>query len=120
MTDVFLRVGRCVLMVYVRGEKPYEAFLHPILPDVDWASLPDATLDILSAIPDLKIDTVNACNYDCVFCHSDFSARTKHLEVDDLATALSNDRFPNLQLITVGCAYEPLMGKDFERYPGAI
>ena len=41
-------------------------------------------------------------------------------EVEDFAEALLNDRFPHLQLITLGCAYEPLMGKDFERYPGAI
>lgn len=122
MTEVYrnLRVGRSVLMADMRAETRYHAFLYPVLPNVDWASLPEAPLDVLGAISDLKVDTVNACNYDCVFCHSDFSAKTKQLEVEDFADALGNGRFPLLQCITLGCAYEPLMGKYFEDYPDAI
>ena len=120
MPDLYLRVGRSVLIAYVRDEKPYEAFLYPTLPNVDQQSLLEAPLDILSAVPHLRIDTVNACNYDCVFCHSDFSAKIKQLEVEDFAEALVNNKFPQLECITLGCAYEPLMGKYFERYPGAI
>lgn len=115
-----LKVGQSILIAHPEHNGMREATLYPALPNMDQPSLPAAPPDVLASIPHLRIDTVNGCNLSCVFCHSNFSAKARHMEQQEFADALLGNRFANLKLITLGCAYEPLMGKNFETFPNAI
>ncbi|NWF56268.1 MAG: radical SAM protein [Syntrophaceae bacterium] len=98
----------------------YTATIYPALPGIDVHSLHEAESSVLHAIPHLRIDTVNACNLNCVFCHTDFSAGIKHMETDDFAFVMSPATLPCLKMITLGCAFEPLLGKHFDEFPSII
>jgi len=118
--EAVLRFGRSILIAQIEGDGPHDATLYPALANIDSSSLPDAPAPILGAIPHLRIDAVNACNFDCIFCHSDFNGRARQLGIDDFAEVVFSGGFADLQQITMGCAYEPLMGKHIERYPGVM
>jgi hypothetical protein len=118
---IYSRIGNLILIAVSNDNGTYSGTIYPALPNIEIESLPSGTASIISAISDLRIDTVNGCNLDCVFCHSDFSGKTRHLGSDDFAEAMSIiDSFASLSLITLGCAYEPLLGKHFEELPNQI
>lgn len=95
------------------------ASLYPMLANVNKESLPSIDRDILNSISHLRIDPVNACNARCIFCHSDFSSQARQLEIEEFAELMEND-FPNLTTLSIGCAFEPLMGKYFSEYVNYI
>lgn len=121
MSDVLhFRVGKSILLAESQTDQTFAATLYPALPNVDVERLPEAPPHVLRAIPHLRVDTVNGCNLECVFCHSDFSGKVAHLKADDFAEAIGGNKFANLQLLTFGCAYEPLLGRHFEDFPQAM
>jgi molybdenum cofactor biosynthesis enzyme MoaA len=111
-----LQIGAAVM---IADEIESFGSVYPSLPNVDQSALPVACDHDLAPISHLRFDPVSACNARCVFCHSDFSGAIRHLAPDDLQRATSRP-MPQLNVLAVGCAYEPLMGKFFERYPAVI
>lgn len=118
--DLHYGIGKAILIAHPENNGIREATLYPSLPYIDQLLLPCPSPEICLAVRHLRIDTVNSCNLSCVFCHSNFSAKVKHLDVEDFAEALLDKKFSNLKLITLGCAYEPLMGKNFEKFADSI
>jgi hypothetical protein len=118
MPEFVYRMSDCILIAEPAEHGAYAATLYPALPRVETQALDEAPSSVLGAIPHLRIDTVNSCNLACVFCHSDFSAKAKHLGLSEFSESLN--AFPGLKQITMGCAYEPLMGRNFEKFPGVI
>lgn len=116
---MMLKVSGAILINDLVSGTDVVATLYPALPRVDVDSLPGATAEHFAPLTHLRFDTVNACNLSCVFCHSDFSATAKQLPLNDLRTAISYP-MPKLVTISVGCAYEPLMGRYFEQYPTVL
>ena len=92
------------------------ASLYPSLNNVDAAALAPATAADLAEVVHLRFDAVSACNARCVFCHSDFDAPVRQLALEQLSAVLDHP-MPKLNTLAIGCAFEPLIGKLFERYP---
>lgn len=114
--DLYFGFGKAILIARPETNGLREGTLYPNLAFVNRNSLLNAPIDVLQQIHHLRIDTINACNLSCVFCHSDFSGKVEHLQLEDFSLS----KFPNLKMITLGCAYEPLMGKNFELFPKSI
>lgn len=95
------------------------ASLYPSLNNVDGSKLARATAADLAEVVHLRFDAVSACNARCVFCHSDFSGPVRQLALDDLRAVLDHP-MPALHTVAIGCAFEPLIGKLFERYPEVL
>jgi MoaA/NifB/PqqE/SkfB family radical SAM enzyme len=83
------------------------------------ALLPFDSID-LSKVYRFRIDTVSACNARCIFCMTDFdNLPVRQLPPEDLELMMT---IPSLQTpwLSVGCSYEPLMGKYFDKYPAVF
>jgi len=114
-----LAIGGAVMSREDIGRDRYVS-LYPIHPfGAAQGDLPKARPEDLAETAHLRFDPISACNARCVFCHSDFSHAVKHLTLDDLG-AVAAVPMPKLHTISVGCAYEPLMGKFFEAYPSVL
>jgi len=119
MEFMMLRIGETILIPEATPDGIVLASIYPSLPGVDHSTLRDAVFQDFEHIQHLRFDPVSACNVRCVFCHSDFSGAVRQLAPEAFRAAM---RFsmPKLQNISVGCAYEPLMGKFFESYPSMM
>lgn len=111
-------IGGGVLQTEQMGTEQYVS-LYPLHPFGDRSTLPPATRELLEPTAHLRFDPISACNARCVFCHTNFDLPVKHLALEDLA-AVASHPMPALHTVAVGCSYEPLMGKYFERYPEAL
>src|SRR5262245_61158110 len=107
----FYQIGDSVL--FKTGDL---ATLHSYKEGAPPNMLPYEELD-LSGVSRIRIDPVSACNARCVFCDADFpNIPVRDLPVEDVKLCLSA-RNMRTKFVSVGCSYEPLMGKYFEEYP---
>lgn len=75
----------------------------------------------LSNVQRLRFDPIRACNLRCGFCNANFDkVPVSYISVDDIAGVLKRDDLPKLSIVTLGCAYEPLLAKNLRDYLAAI
>lgn len=73
----------------------------------------------LSEVVKLRIDPINKCNLQCIFCTTNLQEEHSQIEIKYLSQIL-NKISKTCQRISLGCHFEPLMAKNIDEYLDVI